>query len=56
MDAESRTMKGNTLEIFRVLGEAGVPCTPTLNAEDIHNDSHLAAQEIIVTLEHPVGR
>ncbi len=29
-------------------------CGPTLNAEDIYNDPHLAAREMIVTSEHPV--
>ena len=51
---ESWTVGRNKLEIFHFQGGASVPCGPTLNAADIHNDSHLAAREMIVTLEHPL--
>jgi len=39
--------------VFHILGKAGVPCGPTLNAVDIYSDPQLAAREMIVTLEHP---
>ena len=51
---ESWTIKRTKFEIFYILGEAGLPCGPTLNAENVYNDPHLAAREMIVTLEHPV--
>ena len=51
---ESWTMEHTKFEVFHILGKVGVPCGPTMNAEDIYNDPHLAAREMIVTLEHPV--
>ena len=51
---ESWTMDRTQFEIFRILAEAGVPCGPAKNAEDIHTDPHLAAREMVSTLEHPV--
>ncbi len=51
---EAWTMERTKFEVFHILGQAGVPCGPTLNAEDIYNDPQLAAREMIVTLEHPV--
>lgn len=50
---ETWTMGRTKREVFHLLGRAGVPCGPTLNAEDIYSDPHLAAREMIVTLEHP---
>lgn len=50
---EGWTMERTKFEVFHILGKAGVPCGPTLNAEDIYNDPQLAAREMIVTLEHP---
>ena len=51
---EAWTMERTKYEVFHILGKAGVPCGPTLNAEDIYRDPQLAAREMIVTLEHPV--
>ena len=50
---EGWTMERTKYEVFHILGKAGVPCGPTLNAEDIYEDPQLAAREMIVTLEHP---
>ena len=50
---EAWTMERTKYEVFHILGKAGVPCGPTLNAEDIYSDPQLAAREMIVTLEHP---
>ena len=51
---EGWTMEHTKYEVFHILGKAGVPCGPTMNAEDIYADPHLAAREMIVTLEHPL--
>ncbi len=50
---EAWTMERTKYEVFHILGKAGVPCGPTLNAVDIYSDPQLAAREMIVTLEHP---
>jgi formyl-CoA transferase len=50
---ENWTMERTKYEVFHILGKAGVPCGPTLNAEDIYADPHLLARDMIVTLEHP---
>ena len=50
---ETWTMERTKYEVFHILGEAGVPCGPTLNAEDIYSDPHLAERDMIMTLEHP---
>ena len=50
---EAWTMERTKYEVFHILGKAGVPCGPTLNAEDIYTDPQLLAREMIVTLEHP---
>ena len=51
---EAWTMERTKSEVFHILAKAGVPCGPTLNAEDIYSDPQLAAREMIMTLEHPV--
>ena len=38
---EEWTMKHTKQEGMRILGEAGVPCSATFNAEDIYYDEHL---------------
>ena len=50
---EAWTMERTKYEVFHILGKAGVPCGPTMNAEDIYADPHLAERGMIVTLEHP---
>ena len=40
-------------EVMRILGEGGVPCGAVLNAEDIHNDSHVLERGMIKTMHHP---
>ena len=47
------TMQHTKYEVFHILGKAGVPCGPTLDAADIYSDPHLLEREMIVTLEHP---
>jgi len=50
---EAWTMERTKYEVFHILGKTGVPCGPTLNAEDIYTDPQLLAREMIETLEHP---
>lgn len=50
---EKWTMERTKSEVFHILGKAGVPCGPTLNAEDIYSDPHLEERDMIITLEHP---
>ncbi|MCH8225133.1 MAG: CoA transferase [Chloroflexi bacterium] len=50
---EAWTIERTKWEVFHILGKAGVPCGPTMNAEDIYADPHLAARGMIITLDHP---
>jgi formyl-CoA transferase len=50
---EAWTMQHTKREAMRILGEAGVPCSACMNAEDIYADPHLKEREMIVTIEHP---
>lgn len=50
---EAWTSQRTKLEVFHALGKAGVPCGPTLNAEDIFADPHLIARDMIVKVDHP---
>ena len=42
---EAWTMERTKYEVFHILGKAGVPCGPTLNAVDIYSDPQLARRE-----------
>ena len=50
---EAWTMERTKYEVFHILGKAGVPCGPTLNAEDIYSDPHLRERQMVVTVDHP---
>jgi formyl-CoA transferase len=50
---EAWTVERTKFEVFHILGKAGVPCGPTLNAEDIFADPHLMARDMIVKVQHP---
>ncbi len=50
---EAWTMQHTKHEAMRILGEAGVPCSACMNAEDIYSDPHLRQREMIVTVDHP---
>ncbi len=40
-------------EAMKILGEAGVPCSATLDTKDLYEDPHLQARDFIQTVEHP---
>lgn len=50
---EEWTMRHTKHEAMRILGEAGVPVSACLNAEDIYSDPHLIEREMIVSVDHP---
>jgi formyl-CoA transferase len=40
-------------EAMRILGEAGVPCSATLDTRDLHTDPHLLERDFVKTVDHP---
>ena len=48
------TMKHNKHEVFKILGEAGVPCGPVLDSVELLNDPHMKERGMIATVQHPV--
>jgi formyl-CoA transferase len=50
----SWTRERNKYEVMQILGEAGVPCSATLDTAELHNDPHLQARGFIHNVEHPV--
>jgi formyl-CoA transferase len=42
-------------EVMQILGEAGVPCSATMDTQDVFTDPHLNARGFIKTVEHPVA-
>ena len=47
------TMQRTKYEVMHELGAAGVPCGACLNAEDLHQDPHIQAREMVVPFHHP---
>ena len=37
-------------EVFKILGEAGVPCGPVLDSVELLNDPHMKERGMIVTV------
>ncbi|MED4203560.1 CoA transferase [Neobacillus mesonae] len=42
-------------EAVKLVSEAGVPCSPILTIEDICEDEHTNAREMLIEVEHPVA-
>ena len=40
-------------EVMEILGSAGVPCSATLDTEELHTDPHLVERGFVHHLEHP---
>lgn len=47
------TRQHTKYEAMRVLGEAGVPASATLDTRDLHQDPHLLARGFVQRVEHP---
>lgn len=58
-DAELRSiveawmLTRSNLEVMRILGEAGVPASATLDTSQVFNDPHLKARDFFKTVPHP---
>lgn len=50
---ENWTKDKSKREVMKQLNEAGVPCGMVLDTEEILNDPHLLARQMIVEVEHP---
>jgi formyl-CoA transferase len=48
------TMQHTKMEVFKTLGEAGVPCGPVLDSVELLNDPHMKERGMVVTVKHPV--
>ena len=52
-EIEARTMRETSAHWIRVLNEAGVPCSPVMNLEQVFADPQVIDQQSVVTVEHP---
>jgi formyl-CoA transferase len=48
------TSQRTKMEVFKTLGDAGVPCGPVLDTVELLNDSHMKERGMVVTINHPV--
>jgi formyl-CoA transferase len=48
------TSQRSKQEVFKILGEAGVPCGPVLDSVELLNDPHMKERGMIVNIKHPV--
>ncbi|MFQ5699010.1 MAG: CaiB/BaiF CoA transferase family protein [Myxococcota bacterium] len=48
------TRKHTKHEVMRTLGEAGVPCSATLDTRDLFRDPHLLERGFVEPVDHPV--
>ncbi len=51
---ESWTLQRTKMEVFHSMAQAGVPCGPVLNSNEVLNDPHFNRRGFIVTMEHPI--
>jgi crotonobetainyl-CoA:carnitine CoA-transferase CaiB-like acyl-CoA transferase len=52
---EERMRSKDCEEWLRLFEEAGLPCGPILNMEEVFKDPHLAAREMCLEIEHPIA-
>lgn len=52
-EVEKWTRQRTKQEVMRILGEAGVPCSATMDTKELYDDPHLNARGFVKTLEHP---
>jgi formyl-CoA transferase len=50
---EAWTRQHTKYDVFHSLAKAGVPVGATLNTEDLYNDPHMRAREMVVEYDHP---
>ncbi len=48
------TRQRTKYEVMEILGEAGVPCSATLDTAELHTDPHLRERGFIHDVDHPV--
>ena len=47
------TREHSKSDAMRILGEASVPCSATLDTRDLYEDPHLLARDFVKTIDHP---
>jgi crotonobetainyl-CoA:carnitine CoA-transferase CaiB-like acyl-CoA transferase len=52
-EIEARTERETSAHWIKVLNEAGVPCSPVMNLEQVFADPQAIDQQAVVTVEHP---
>lgn len=50
----SWTRERTKYEVMQILGEAGVPCSASLDTHELHTDPHLLARDFVKTIDHPL--
>ncbi len=52
-----KMLEKNAVEWIKLLNEAGIPCGPINNMEELFNDPQIKARDMVIEIEHPtVGR
>jgi crotonobetainyl-CoA:carnitine CoA-transferase CaiB-like acyl-CoA transferase len=52
-EVEKWTRERTKHEVMKTLGEAGVPCSATMDTKELYDDPHLNARGFVKTLPHP---
>lgn len=55
VELEKTLVTRSAEEWLRVIGDAGVPCGPINNVEQVVNDAHIAARNMIIRTDDPVA-
>jgi crotonobetainyl-CoA:carnitine CoA-transferase CaiB-like acyl-CoA transferase len=53
LEVEKWTLERTKVEVMKTLGEAGVPCSATMDTVELYDDPHLNERGFIKTLPHP---